>query len=116
MINVKLNAYIHRVHDGHGMVMANICVYIVCVRLSDNVRVFNDNFPQRLRCYYLQYNVRVFSENVLFLSVSLFFIYTVCTLCWGVMAHWLRRLLSTGGSWVRLPLWPSRRDLGQVLY
>ena len=35
-----------------------------------------------------------------------------------VMAHWLRRLLSTGGSWVRLPLWPSRtcRDLGQVLY
>src|SRR6218665_1136633 len=32
------------------------------------------------------------------------------------MAHWLRRLLSTGGSWVRLPLWPSRRDLGQVLY
>src|SRR6218665_170381 len=35
---------------------------------------------------------------------------------WDVMAHWLRRLLSTGGSWVRLPLWPSRRDLGQVLY
>src|SRR6218665_2331451 len=35
---------------------------------------------------------------------------------WYVMAHWLRRLLSTGGSWVRLPLWPSRRDLGQVLY
>src|SRR6218665_1371247 len=34
---------------------------------------------------------------------------------WDVMAHWLRRLLSTGGSWVRLPLWPSRRDLGQVL-
>src|SRR6218665_4210304 len=33
-----------------------------------------------------------------------------------VMAHWLRRLLSTGGSWVRLPLWPPRRDLGQVLY
>src|SRR6218665_1414400 len=33
-----------------------------------------------------------------------------------VMAHWLRRLLSTGRSWVRLPLWPSRRDLGQVLY
>src|SRR6218665_19504 len=33
-----------------------------------------------------------------------------------VMAHWLRRLLSTGGSWVRLPFWPSRRDLGQVLY
>ena len=33
-----------------------------------------------------------------------------------VMAHWLRRLLSTRGSWVRLPLWPSRRDLGQVLY
>src|SRR6218665_1599681 len=36
--------------------------------------------------------------------------------CWDVMAHWLRRLLSTGWSWVRLPLWPSRRDLGQVLY
>src|SRR6218665_2596359 len=35
---------------------------------------------------------------------------------WDVMAHWLRRLLSTRGSWVRLPLWPSRRDLGQVLY
>src|SRR6218665_1658499 len=35
---------------------------------------------------------------------------------WDVMAHWLRRLLLTGGSWVRLPLWPSRRDLGQVLY
>src|SRR6218665_3106749 len=35
---------------------------------------------------------------------------------WDVMAHMLRRLLSTGGSWVRLPLWPSRRDLGQVLY
>src|SRR6218665_2097952 len=35
---------------------------------------------------------------------------------WDVMAHWLRRLLSTGGSWVRLPLLPSRRDLGQVLY
>src|SRR6218665_3400200 len=35
---------------------------------------------------------------------------------WDVMAHWLRRLLSTGGSWVRLPLWPSRMDLGQVLY
>src|SRR6218665_1558452 len=33
-----------------------------------------------------------------------------------VMAHWLSRLLSTGGSWARLPLWPSRRDLGQVLY
>src|SRR6218665_3638473 len=33
-----------------------------------------------------------------------------------VMAHWLRRLLSTGGPWVRLPLWPSRRYLGQVLY
>src|SRR6218665_15816 len=32
---------------------------------------------------------------------------------WDVMAHWLRRLLSTGGSWVRLPLWPSR---SQVLY
>ena len=36
--------------------------------------------------------------------------------CWDMMAHWLRRLLSTGGSWVRLPLWPSCRDLGQVLY
>src|SRR6218665_931237 len=35
---------------------------------------------------------------------------------WDVMAHWLRRLFSTGGSWVRLPLWPSHRDLGQVLY
>src|SRR6218665_126991 len=35
---------------------------------------------------------------------------------WDMMAHWFRRLLSTGGSWVRLPLWPSRRDLGQVLY
>jgi len=35
---------------------------------------------------------------------------------WDVMAYWLRRLLSTGGSWVWLPLWPSRRDLGQVLY
>src|SRR6218665_2174099 len=35
---------------------------------------------------------------------------------WDVMAHWLRRLLSTGGSWVRLVLWPSRRDFGQVLY
>src|SRR6218665_3491256 len=28
---------------------------------------------------------------------------------WDVMAHWLRRLLSTGGSCVRLPLWSSRR-------
>src|SRR6218665_9138 len=35
---------------------------------------------------------------------------------WDVMAYWLRRLLSIGGSGVRLPLWPSRRDLGQVLY
>ena len=35
---------------------------------------------------------------------------------WDVMAPWLSRLLSTGGSWVRLPLWPSRRGLGQVLY
>src|SRR6218665_1982420 len=32
------------------------------------------------------------------------------------MAPWLRRLLSTGGAWVRLPLWSSRKDLGQVLY
>src|SRR6218665_37928 len=39
-----------------------------------------------------------------------------CAITWDVMAHWLRRLLSTGGSCVRLPLWPSRRDLGQVLY
>src|SRR6218665_2019891 len=38
------------------------------------------------------------------------------SISWDVMAHCLRRLLSTGGSWVRLPLWPSRRDLGQVLY
>src|SRR6218665_2341587 len=35
---------------------------------------------------------------------------------WDVMALWLRRLLSTVRSWVRLSLWPSRRDLGQVLY
>ena len=28
----------------------------------------------------------------------------------------LRRWLSTGGSWVRRPLQPPRRDLGQVLY
>src|SRR6218665_2570087 len=34
---------------------------------------------------------------------------------WDVMAPWLSRLLSTGGSWVRLPLYPSPRDLGQVL-
>src|SRR6218665_3116601 len=33
-----------------------------------------------------------------------------------VMVPWLSRLLSTGGSWVRFPLQPSRRDLGQVLY
>src|SRR6218665_2468243 len=33
-----------------------------------------------------------------------------------MVALWLRRLLSTGGSWVRLPLWPPCRDLGQVLY
>src|SRR6218665_2451647 len=25
-------------------------------------------------------------------------------LSWDMVAHWLRRLLSTGGSWVRLPL------------
>ena len=24
--------------------------------------------------------------------------------CWDMVAHWLRRLLSTEGSWVRLPL------------
>ena len=31
------------------------------------------------------------------------------------VAHWLSRQLSTGGCWVRLPLKPTRRDLGQVL-
>src|SRR6218665_477769 len=31
------------------------------------------------------------------------------------MAPWSSQLLSTGGSWVRLPLYPSHRDLGQVL-
>src|SRR6218665_3741164 len=30
------------------------------------------------------------------------YIINVCT--WDVMAPWLSRLLSTGGSWVRLPL------------
>ena len=35
---------------------------------------------------------------------------------WDVVAHWLSRWLSTGGSWVRLLLWPPRRNLGQVLY
>ena len=29
---------------------------------------------------------------------------------------WLRRRRSTGGSWVRIPLQPPCRDLGQVLY
>src|SRR6218665_3963289 len=36
--------------------------------------------------------------------------------CWDMVAHWLRRVLSTEGSWVRLPLKPPCRDLGQVLY
>src|SRR6218665_1398603 len=31
-----------------------------------------------------------------------------------MVAHWLRRLLSTGGSRVRLPLQPPCRDLGQL--
>ena len=35
---------------------------------------------------------------------------------WDLVAHWLSRWLSTGGSWVRLPLSPPRWDLGQVLY
>ena len=35
---------------------------------------------------------------------------------WDVTAHWLRRWLSTRGSWVRLLLQPPRRDAGQVLY
>ena len=32
------------------------------------------------------------------------------------VAPWLRRWLSAGGSWVRLPLWLPHKDLGQVLY
>src|SRR6218665_890835 len=51
---------------------------------------------------------------ILYCVISYYRLYSNYT--WDVMAHWLRRLLSTGGSWVRLPLWPSRRDLGQVLY
>src|SRR6218665_1109118 len=39
-----------------------------------------------------------------------------CNKLLDMVAHWLRRLLSTGGSWVRLPLKPPCRDLGQVLY
>ena len=35
---------------------------------------------------------------------------------WDVVAPWLRRWLSTRGSWVRFPLSPPRGDLGQVLY
>src|SRR6218665_4135461 len=35
---------------------------------------------------------------------------------WDLVAHWLSLWLSTGGSWVRLPLKPPRRDFGQVLY
>ena len=35
---------------------------------------------------------------------------------WDLVAHWLSRWLSTVGSWVRLPLQPPRRGLGQVLY
>jgi len=41
---------------------------------------------------------------------------TVRPMLWDVMAPWLSRLLSTGRSWVRLPLKPSRRDLGQVFF
>src|SRR6218665_2527183 len=33
-----------------------------------------------------------------------------------VVVHYQRRYLSTGGSWVRIPLYPPRRDLGQVLH
>jgi len=32
-----------------------------------------------------------------------------------MVAHWLRRYLSTSGLWVWIPLYPPRRDLGQVL-
>jgi len=32
-----------------------------------------------------------------------------------VRVHWLSRSLSTRGSWVRIPLEPPCRDLGQVL-
>src|SRR6218665_1902623 len=35
---------------------------------------------------------------------------------WDMVAHWLRRRRSTGGEWVRIPLQPPCRDLGQVLY
>jgi len=31
------------------------------------------------------------------------------------VAHWWSRCFSPEGSWIRLPLYPSRRDLGQVL-
>ena len=33
----------------------------------------------------------------------------------GVVAHWYSRCLSTGGSWVRIPLLQPRKYLGQVL-
>ena len=36
---------------------------------------------------------------------------------WGMVAHWQSsRCFSTEGSRVRIPLLPSRRDLGQVLH
>src|SRR6218665_1796834 len=38
----------------------------------------------------------------------------VCMWC-GVMSHWYNRRLSSEGSWVRYPLYPPRRDHGQVL-
>ena len=33
----------------------------------------------------------------------------------GTLVESITRYLSTGGSWVRIPLLPPRRDLGQVL-
>ena len=60
----------------------------------------------------LHKNCAVIYICFLYVCLYLYILYIIyiclCVCAWDVVAQWLRRWLSTVGSWVRLPLEPSR--------
>ena len=38
------------------------------------------------------------------------------SISWSLVVHWWIRRLSSEGSWVRIQLWPPRKDLGQIIH
>ena len=67
-----------------------------------------------IRAIFIESNYAILKRE--FEATFSYLLMCIVIILWDVMAPWLSRLLSTGESWVRLPLYPSRMDLGQVLY